>query len=225
MIAGTTYEKLRPPKTIRTNLGVGLAEDETGFTDRELGSEEKNFKFTMAPAPAQRRSPTILPPLNITASSSAPDALSFAWEPFGEVVEEAMPLLRRHYDGLGLPYPFDPDFAGMLLAASQGLFRVAVVRNARGHIVGYCTGAVSYLQCSRGIKELMVPALYLEPDYRGSLCNLKTLLGMMDDFAREAGCVRLLLMPLGRMRHGIGRALCRMGWSLSDSPIYERELP
>ena len=154
----------------------------------------------------------------------APDALSFAWEPFGEVVEEALPLLRRHFAGLGLPYPFDPDFAGMLVAAHQGLFRVAVARNGRGHIVGYCTGSVSYLQCSRAVRELMVPALYLEPDYRGSLRNLKTFLAMMEDFGRETGCVRLLMMPLGRMRQGIGRAICRMGWTMSDSPIYEREL-
>ena len=158
------------------------------------------------------------------SAPAAPDELTFAWEPFGDVVEEAFPLLKRHYAGLGLPYPVDPDFAGMLYAASQGQFRVAVARNARGHIVGYCTGSVSYLQCARGVRELMVPALYIEPDYRGSLKNLRTLLHMMEDMARETGCVRLLMMPLGKMRHGIGRALERMGWTLSSSPIYEREI-
>lgn len=154
----------------------------------------------------------------------APDELTFAWEPFGEIVEELFPFIRRHFAGLGVDYPFDPDFAGMLYGAAQGTFLAVIARNARGHVVGYCSCSPSYLQCSKGVKELMVTAIYLEPDYRGSLKNLRTFLSMMDDKARELGCVRLLMMPLGKMRGGIGKALCRMGWALSPNPIYERDL-
>ena len=152
------------------------------------------------------------------------DGLTLSFEPFADVIEEALPLTRRHFEGLGLPYAFEPDWTGMLLAAAQGMLGLVTARNGEGRIVGYCTGVVSFLQCARGVRELMVTTIYLEPDYRGSLRVFRQMLRMMEDFGRERGCVRLLMMPLGRLRRGIGAAICRMGWELSVNPIYEKAL-
>ena len=155
-----------------------------------------------------------------------PDALKFAWEPFESVIEEALPLLRRHYAELGLEgEPFDPNWRALFaMACVHKDLRIATARDVDGRLVGYCGGLrVKYL-ASQETKVIMVNAIYIEDTYRGSLVPIKIFLSMMMDFAREEGAVRLEMQPQGRHRKGIGRMLRYMGWAPSPDPAWILEV-
>jgi hypothetical protein len=153
-----------------------------------------------------------------------PEDLTLAWERFADVIDEALPLTRRHFEGLNLPYKFDPNWQDMLFAASQGRLGIVTARNARGHLVGYAMGAVTALIFAKDVRELCVNAIYIEPDYRGNLGNVRRLLDCMVDYGRKNNCVRLVMMPMGEYSRGIGRLLKHSGWVKSPYPIYEREI-
>ena len=155
----------------------------------------------------------------------APDALEFQWEPFESVIEEALPLLKRHYAELGLTgEPFDPNWRALFaMACAHKDLRIVTARDD-GRLVGYCGGLrVKYL-ASQETKVIMVNAIYLEDTYRGSLVPIKIFLGMMLDFAREEGAIRLEMAPQGRHRRGIGRMLRYLGWAPSPDPAWVLEV-
>lgn len=151
--------------------------------------------------------------------------LKFAWEPFEDVIEEALPLLKRHYAELGLDEPFDPNWRALFsMACVHKDLRIVVARDENGRIAGYCAGLrVRYL-ASQKTCVIMVNAIYLEEFYRGSLLPVKIFLGMMRDFAREEGACRLEMAPQGRHRKGIGRMLRHMGWSESPDPAWIKDM-
>jgi hypothetical protein len=153
------------------------------------------------------------------------DALDFAWQPFEDVIEEALPLLKRHYAELGLDgEPFNPNWRALFFMASvQKDLRIVTARDD-GRLVGYCAGLrVKYL-ASQEVKVIMVNAIYLEDTYRGSLVPIKIFLGMMIEFAREEGAIRLEMAPQGRHRKGIGRMLRYLGWASSPDPAWILEV-
>ena len=156
---------------------------------------------------------------------SVRDALEFAWEPFESVIEEALPLLKRHYAELNLEgEPFDPNWRALFaMACVHKDLRIATARDD-GRLVGYCGGLrVKYL-ASQEVKVIMVNAIYIEDTYRGSLIPIKIFLSMMRDFAREEGAVRLEMAPQGRHRKGIGRMLRYLGWAPSPDPAWVMEV-
>lgn len=153
----------------------------------------------------------------------APDALEFAWEEFAEVIEEAYPLLRRHYGELGLPEPFNPDWKSLFFMAGQRRLRIITLRD-RGHIVGYCAGLCINMLACQDKRAIMVNAIYVDPLWRGRLSTIKVFLDMMTDWAHECGASFLEMGPQGRHKRGIGRMLVRLGWSPSDEPCWRLDV-
>ena len=146
---------------------------------------------------------------------SARAGLKIAWEPFGQVIEEALPQLRRHYAELELDDPFDPDWKSLLWMASQNRQRVAVVRD-RGEIVGYVAGLWCSYLASRNARIVMVNAFYLEPSYRGNIRLVKQMLQMMANWGREVKAGHMEMAAQGVHRHKINRLLRYLGWR--DTP-------
>lgn len=151
--------------------------------------------------------------------------LDLAWEPFGDVIEEALPLLRRHYAELGLKEggSFNPDWRSLFYMAWQGRLRVATARDG-GKLVGYCAGLrINMLACQEH-QVIMVNAIYIDPFYRGRISTVRAFLVMMIGFAHEFGATRLEMAPQGRHRAGIGRLLQKLGWAASDEPSWRLEV-
>jgi len=150
---------------------------------------------------------------------SAPEKLEFAWEPFHRVIEEALPLLKRHYEELGLDEPFDPDWRSLMFMERNGRLVIATMR-VDGRLVGYCGGLLINYLASQSYRVVMVNALYIEDTYRGPLGHVREFLAMMTAFAHEHKASGLEMGPQGRHRRGIGRLLVKLGWKLSPEPSW-----
>lgn len=92
-------------------------------------------------------------------------------ENFRDVIEEAKPLLQRHWEEIAHDkdeVPLDPDWARYALMEAQGQLSVVTVR-ASGRMVGYCCMVLTPGLHYRSTFEARMDIFWLAPEYRGRM--------------------------------------------------------
>jgi len=101
--------------------------------------------------------------------------LSLAVEAFGQVIEEAKPLLSRHWEEIALDQdrvPLDPDWARYASLEAMGALSVVTMRE-RGRLVGYSCMVVQPGLHYRSTLEARMDIFWLAPEVRGRMGGLR----------------------------------------------------
>ena len=109
-------------------------------------------------------------------------ALTFHTERFDDVIEELLPLLRKHYEEVAWNksrIPLDPDYERYRQIESSGSLRIYVVRED-GAIIGYAVFLVSR-HLHYNIKLAVNDIVYVDPTRRGVMVGQK----LLRDFAES----------------------------------------
>lgn len=95
--------------------------------------------------------------------------LSMQVENFRDVIEEAKPLLQRHWEEIAHDkelVPLDPDWQRYALMEAMGQLSVVTVR-VGGKMVGYCCMFVAPGMHYRSTLEARMDIFWIAPEYRG----------------------------------------------------------
>lgn len=96
-------------------------------------------------------------------------------EAFSAVIDEAKPLLQRHWEELALnkeSVPLDPDWRRYAALEAQGQLSVVTVR-ANGKLVGYSWMVVQPGLHYRGCLEARMDIFWLAPEHRGRMGGVR----------------------------------------------------
>lgn len=101
--------------------------------------------------------------------------LSTQTEPFGRVIEEAKPLLQRHWEEIALDrdsVPLEPDWPRYAAMERLGQLSVVTVR-AQGRMVGYCCMVIQPGLHYRSCLEARMDIFWIAPEYRGRMGGVR----------------------------------------------------
>jgi GNAT superfamily N-acetyltransferase len=96
-------------------------------------------------------------------------------ERFSDVIEEAKPLLARHWEEVALnkdTVPLDPDWARYAAVEALGQLSVVTVR-AAGRMIGYCCMVVQPGLHYRSCLEARMDIFWIAPEYRGRMGGVR----------------------------------------------------
>lgn len=131
------------------------------------------------------------------------------------IVDEAMPLLRRHWMEVeaAMGEQLDPDLVAIKSAIMHGDMRVYSVRDD-GKLVGYLAFLLSagHLHYAK-VKLAMQDVLYVEPAHRGAASILLMLEAERD--LRAAGID--LVGQVEKVRAPLGKLLSRLGYQHEEN--------
>jgi len=101
--------------------------------------------------------------------------LSLAVEQFSQVIEEAKPLLYRHWEEIALDrdrVPLEPDWARYASLEAMGALSVVTMRE-RGRLVGYSCMIVQPGLHYRSCLEARMDIFWLAPEVRGRMGGVR----------------------------------------------------
>jgi GNAT superfamily N-acetyltransferase len=101
--------------------------------------------------------------------------LSLAVEQFSQVIEEAKPLLFRHWEEIALDkerVPLDPDWQRYAQLEAMGALSVVTMRE-RGRLVGYSCMVVQPGLHYRSCLEARMDIFWLAPECRGRMGGVR----------------------------------------------------
>jgi len=101
--------------------------------------------------------------------------LSLAVEEFSRVIDEAKPLLYRHWEEIALDkerVPLDPDWARYASLEAMGALSVVTMRQ-NGKLVGYSCMVVQPGLHYRGCLEARMDIFWLAPECRGRMGGVR----------------------------------------------------
>ena len=96
-------------------------------------------------------------------------------EKFSDVIEEAKPLLARHWEEIALnkdSVPLDPDWQRYANLEATGQLSVVTVR-AAGRMIGYCCMVVHPGLHYRSCLEARMDIFWIAPEYRGRMGGVR----------------------------------------------------
>lgn len=137
----------------------------------------------------------------------------FRWEPFSDCIQEAQPLLKRHWEEIALnkdTIPLDPDWDAYFALERVGRLHVLTAR-VDGHLVGYCSLIMGFLLHYRTVQYAQGDIFWLDPAYRTGLTGYH-LLKLARSGMRALGCRRIdMRVKLHFQGGSIGKLLERAG--------------
>lgn len=146
--------------------------------------------------------------------------LSLQIETVSKWANEAMPLVFKHWQelGLDLDLKIDPDVQKMQLLEDAGLWSVITVRD-REKMVGYVLAIIStHLHYKSSSPMLIVDAYYVLPEYRrGAGVRL---FKYMEELAKSRGCIKIYLSCKVHRDHS--KIFQGLGYKLSDYAFIKR---
>ncbi len=94
--------------------------------------------------------------------------VNFARETVGDCIDEAYPLLRRHFEELGVfkDRPLEPEISTYLAACQLGRFKAFTARE-EGKLVGYAGFWVKPHPQQTSVMTALQDVLYMAPEWRG----------------------------------------------------------
>jgi len=101
--------------------------------------------------------------------------LSLAVEQFSQVIEEAKPLLYRHWEEIALDrdrVPLEPDWARYASLEAMGALSVVTMRQ-NGRLVGYSCMVVQPGLHYRSCLEARMDIFWLAPEVRGRMGGVR----------------------------------------------------
>lgn len=116
-------------------------------------------------------------------------ALTFHTERFDDVIEEVLPMLRRHYEEIAWKkdkIEFNPDFDRYRQLEAADMLRIYVARED-GAIIGYAVFCVSQDLHYQDIKKAQNDIFYVEPSRRGAMIGQKLLRDYAEGELRREG--------------------------------------
>lgn len=115
-------------------------------------------------------------------------------EAWGSFIEEAKPLLPRHYEELSLHkerYPLNPQYEEYARRDALGMVMVVTLRSA-GELAGYFIGFVAPGLHYRDCLTLTLDIFWVAPEHRGQMGGVK-LFRAVEAEAKRRG-VNMMLM-------------------------------
>lgn len=140
----------------------------------------------------------------------------FAWEPFGDCIVEAQPLLHRHWEEVALnkgSIALDPDWDTYFALASAGRLHVLTAR-VEGRLVGYLSMVMGRLLHYRQVLWAESDIFWLDPSWRLGMTGIH-LFKLGEQGMRSLGCRRIDFTPklhFEAERGGVGRILEHLGY-------------
>ncbi len=149
-------------------------------------------------------------------------AVAIQREAFGDCFDEAIPLLRRHWQEIAHypDIPLDPDVAKYHALDDADALRVFTAR-LDGKLVGYAVFFVNRNLHYRSSVQAVQDVIYVDPDHRRSTIGLK-LLRYCEDALRMEG-VQAIYHHVKAAHPALGKIVERMGYEIVDV-IYARRL-
>lgn len=155
------------------------------------------------------------PPRPRPSGRARPETYDFRWERYQDIVQEAAPLIRRHWQEVGLAQdrlPLDVDWEQALRLAEGGILHVLTVRK-EGTLVGFI---FSYLLRSLFFSQpwATVQGFWIDPIHRQGMIGV-TLFKENEIGMRERGAVAVSVEALSHIekeRGTIGKILKRLGY-------------
>lgn len=146
-------------------------------------------------------------------------------EAFADVIDEALPLLQRHWREVShyIDIPLDIDRLGYTRLDAAGLLRIYTVRaGLGGKLIGYAAYVVGKNGHYQGSGlQAKQDVIYVEPDVRGAFVGSK-LVKFADEMLRAEG-VQVVYQHVKLAHRALGRILERAGYEKIEM-IYGRRL-
>lgn len=139
--------------------------------------------------------------------------IEFAVENYRDIIDEALPLLERHWNELALDrdtIPLEPDYVRYSELARQGTLHVTTVR-WDGELVGYAWFILLHSLHYRSLFVADSDIFWLAPEHRRGWTGIQ-LLRFAEDRLAEAGVNKIIYRTkLGN--HDLRVLFCRLGYS------------
>lgn len=146
--------------------------------------------------------------------------MKFKSETLLESLEEAKPLLQKHWEEIAhyKDIPLNPDYELYFQLEKIGVLKVFICRNDQYKILGYAVYVVRPNMHYKHSLMAMQDIIYLDPNGRGTgLFFLK----WCDEQLKDMGC-QVVFQHI-KAAHNFGPALERIGYGLQDL-IYSKRL-
>lgn len=143
----------------------------------------------------------------------------FQKENASQVFDEAMPLLRAHYNEVA-HFPdleFDPDKDHYIALDNAGLTRFFTARNSEGALIGYANFIVKFHAHHKSSKQAFQDVIYIKPEERGFGAEF---ISWCDDQLQLEGCA--IVYHFVKKDFNWGSALERIGYKCVEL-LYARK--
>jgi GNAT superfamily N-acetyltransferase len=140
--------------------------------------------------------------------------LMFQVEPFSAVIDEAVPLLQRHYEEIALnkaTTPLAPDWSAYATLEAAGFLHIVTARD-EGKLVGYSAYIVGQRNLHYDFQMAETDIFYLAPEYRKGMAGV-ALLKFSETSLRAIGVQRIVTKTKLSPEHDLGPLLERLGFS------------
>jgi hypothetical protein len=154
-------------------------------------------------------------------------SITFQFEPFSSIIQEALPLTRLHFDEVALwkdKAPLAPDLDYYFRVEREGRLEFLTARDD-GVLVGYIGQVIGMGLHYQTTLWSSCPVFWLDPAYREGRTGIK-LFTLMEGRLRERKVKIFELQPVRHFeaeRGGVGKILKRLGFE-HTSDIYQKWL-
>jgi len=152
------------------------------------------------------------------------DGISFQREPVHEVWDEALPIMREHYEEVAKykDIPLDPNFEAYRHAEENGFFAAFTVRENEV-LVGYNSFLIGPSLHYKGSVQASQDVIYLDPKFRGRMLGLRFMNWCDGVLATMGVQVVYQHVKITREELNYGPMLGRIGYEPMDT-IWARRL-
>lgn len=138
--------------------------------------------------------------------------ITFQVEKLRDVKEEAMPLLREHWEEIALnkdTVPLDPLWDQYQAVEDMGLYHVVTAR-AFGNLIGYSTYTLCQNFHYASLRQAETDIFWLQPKYRRGMTGIR-LLKFAEQSLKELGCNKIITKT--KLHLDLGPVLEFMGFT------------
>jgi len=139
----------------------------------------------------------------------------FNMESFEDVLEEAKPLLDRHWELIALrkdKIKLAPDFEKYRELDRAGSLKIATIR-VEGRLVGYWVAFLSHHPHYKNDLMALTDIFFLLPEYRSGLLGYR-FLEYVEQEMKNLGVVQI--MAGTKLHYDLSRLFERLGWTATD---------
>jgi GNAT superfamily N-acetyltransferase len=148
--------------------------------------------------------------------------ISYQEERFQDVIDEAMPLLKKHWEEIALnkdSVPLDPDIEMYNGMSDQGMLHITTARDD-GVLIGYAAYFIMPNLHYRSLKVGESDIFWLEPAYRKGMIGTKML--VTAEMQMEAKGVNFIVNKV-KLHYDIGAVFERLGYKPFER-LYSKKL-
>lgn len=133
-------------------------------------------------SPALQLVPSTAPSIPTPAEKSLPsktqpwdrEQLRCQWELFSNISREVLPLIKRHYEEVGLNgHEFDPDWDAVYRLERAGAHMLWTARTKAGTLAAYAQCAFTRGFHSHSVQMCCVEAIWMAPEWREGLRGMR----------------------------------------------------